>query len=280
METDYICKSNNDETMGKDGKKHLWWHFLPPAVMALILAAFMVDPWMAFWGLAMIWPVVLALVIAAIIALVKGVKRGGRHKKWVLGSFGVILLGVIAFLLIRLPAYNCNPEKMARHYEKTKDAMDELVAFTLESLGDEQNAFIEFQFGKVSNFRALSSATPEGSETTLEGLMYEVGLDEEELASIQKKLKGIKCISLDTHFPAYCDIGYKRVGFALYSYRVFLNPMTPEQRRQVLTDSQFIPYNYKVALMFGGGAVGPQAFSQEYKEEFLKKNPPQWRPDE
>ena len=262
--------------MGKDGKKNVWWHFVPPAVMALILAAFMVDPWMTFWGLAMIWPVVLVLVIAAIIALVKGVKAGGRHKKWVLGSFGVILLGVIAFLLIRLPPYNCSPEKMVRHYEKTKDAMDELVAFTRESLGEEQNAFIEFQFGKVSNFRAMSSATPEGSETTLEGLMYEVGLDEEELAAIQKRLKGIKCISLDTHFPVSCDIGYKRVGFALYSYKVFLNPMTKEQRQETLSNPALIPYNDRVAFMFGGGAVGPQAFSQEYKDAFLKKHPPLW----
>ena len=66
--------------------------------------------------------------------------------------------------------------------------------------------------------------------------MSEVGLDEEEFQSIKKRLKVIGCIQIETHFPEYCNIGYKRVWWGMY-----------------------------------GGAAGPDTFSKEVKEKFLKK---------
>ena len=39
-----------------------------------------------------------------------------------------------------------------------------------------------------------------------------------------------RCISIDTSFPDYCDIGYKFVALGRYSFRVFLAPMTDEWR--------------------------------------------------
>ena len=47
--------------------------------------------------------------------------------------------------------------------------------------------------------------------------------------------------------------------------------MNEEQRQNALTDGQLIPYNDTMVLMYGGGAVGPQSFSQQEKEDFLKK---------
>ena len=102
--------------------------------------------------------------------------------------------------------------------------------------------------------------------------MKAVGLDEEELKSIKRQLKSLRCISVDTHFPDYCDVGYKRVGFGQYSFRVYLNRMTEDQLHSALSDGQFIPYDDTMVLMYGGGAVGPQSFSQQEKLDFLKKH--------
>ena len=40
-----------------------------------------------------------------------------------------------------------------------------------------------------------------------------------------------------------------------------------------LKDPMFIPYTDKVLLMYGGGAIGPQSFREDIKEELMKKHP-------
>lgn len=126
--------------------------------------------------------------------------------------------------------------------------------------------YLEFEHGKVSLLYTSTYDHVDNAEK-----LKSVGLDEEEFKSIKRQLKSLKCISIDTHFPDYCNIGYKRVGFGQYSYRIYLNPMNEEQRQNALTDGQLIPYNDTMVLMYGGGAVGPQSFSQQEKEDFLKK---------
>lgn len=257
--------------MGDSGKKRLWWHFLPQVVMALLLAAFMVDPWTSYWGLAMVWPLIPVLIVTSIIVLVKGIKKGGTHKKLVLGSFGIILLGVALLFLVRMPAYGCDPDKMAKHYEKTKDALEELAYFTKSTLNEGDDIMMDLQYG--TEVRLFQNSA--GDDQELEAPSGRE-LVKEDFEPIKKRLKDVKCVSIYSHFPDYCDIGYKVVGFARYSYRLYLNPMTEEQRQDALTNAQIIPYNDKVSFLFEGGAAGAQSFSQEYKEEYLKNHPPQW----
>lgn len=47
-----------------------------------------------------------------------------------------------------------------------------------------------------------------------------------------------------------------------------------EEKKEYLEDPMFIPYTDKVLLMYGGGAIGPQSFGKEFKEEFMKKTSP------
>jgi len=261
--------------MGDSGKKRLWWHFVPQAVMVLILAAFMVDPWISYWGLAMVWPVIPVLLIASVIVLVKGIKAGGTHKKLILGSFGIILLGVALLFLVRMPAYGCDPDKMAKHYEKTKGAMDELIYLTKSTLDEGDDISMNIQYGtEVQLFQNSGNSSPEESELLDTPDDSGSKLNKEDFEPIKKKLKDIGCISIYSHFPDFCDIAYKSVGFAVYSYRVYLSPMTEEQMQAALTDARYIPYNDRVLFVFGGGAAGPQGFSKEYKEEYLKNHPP------
>ena len=49
--------------------------------------------------------------------------------------------------------------------------------------------------------------------------------------------------------------------------------MTPEEKKRYMDDPMFIPYNDSVVFKYGGGAVGPQAFGSELKEDFMKRHP-------
>lgn len=63
--------------------------------------------------------------------------------------------------------------------------------------------------------------------------------------------------------------GFRRVGLGMYSYKIFHQPLSPEDQRELNgwdTDIVFSPY---VAFEYAGGAVGTQHFIG--KEEYLER---------
>ena len=249
-----------------------WWHYIPLSVLAIFLLILYLEPYGGIWLLMSMRWLVVAMVIWSIVAILRSlVVIGGSHKTAISIYTGVIVVAILGFLLLTVPAKKCNPDKMARHYEKQGAGIEELVAFTQAALNEGQTMLLEFEHGKVTSFHTAKNGGWNVSDSLKTVLMSEVGLDEEELQSIKKKLKDIGCIRIETHFPEYCNIGYKRVGMGMYLYRVYLSPMNDEQRQEALSDYHLIPYNDHVAFMFRGGAAGPDTFSKDVKEEFLKK---------
>ena len=59
----------------------------------------------------------------------------------------------------------------------------------------------------------------------------------------------------------------------MYSYRIYSRPMNAEEKKEYDEDPMFIPYTDRVVFEYGGGAVDPQTFGEEIKEEFIKKHP-------
>ena len=59
----------------------------------------------------------------------------------------------------------------------------------------------------------------------------------------------------------------------MYSYRIYNRPLNVEEKKEYLEDPMFIPYTDRVVFEYGGGAIGPQTFGEEIKEEFMKKYP-------
>lgn len=250
-----------------------WWHYIPFIALAFVLSANFRDPWLGSILVMMMWWLILLLIIWAIIAFGKSWEIGGAHKYLITSLSAIEITALVLLFLVRIPAYKCNPDEMVGHYDKKKAEMEALVSFTESALDDGQGMYLEFEHGKVSIFHTSSAAHWEDADSLKSEIMGELGLDEEEFRSIKKKLKSIKCISIHTHFPDYCDIGYKRVAMGLYSYRLYLNPMSEEVRQNALKDGHFIPYNETTLLMFGGGAAGPDTFSHEVKEDFLRRHP-------
>lgn len=252
-------------------KNQYLWHFIPLVIIAIALLILYVEPWMGLWLLFMVWWLLLPMPIIAIIALIHSFKIGGTHKKAVVVFSGIIVLAFILFFVVRIPMYRCSPDSMADHYNKKGPEIEELVTFAQSALDEGQTMCLVFERGKVSMFHTTSKYHWRDADS-LRSLMAEVGLDEDEFQFIKKELKRVQCISIDTRSPDYCDVGYKRVAMGMFSYRIFYLPMNDEQREMALSNLHFIPYNERVVLMFGGGAVGPQVFPEEVKEAFMKEH--------
>lgn len=268
--------------------KHLsfkyWWHFLPLILIALVLWFYFAEPYLGLWILLAYWWLLLGLIIWLIIVLGKSWEIGGRHRIICFGLFGLEVLALLILLLVRIPANKCDPDEMVTHYEKKKPEIEELIAYTHSALDNGQNMYLEFEHGRVSIFNTSNYSYLDDedysdddklfvSSAQKRKLMASVGLDEKEFNHIKKQLKRCNCISIDTHFPDYCDIGYKRVAMGQYSFRLYPNQMNEEQKQKALSDGHFIPYDDTLLLMFGGGAFGPDEFSPEVKKDYLEKHP-------
>lgn len=248
-------------------------HYIPIVIVALFLLVNYVDPFIGSLVTLLLFWIIVAVLVWLVFVLFQSWKIGGVHRKVIFCAFGLEILAFVMFILIRIPAYECDPDKMLAHYEKNKAGMEELIAFTKSALNDGQQMRLEFEYGKISMFHTSTKSHWEVDKKLKYEIMSELGLDNEEFNSIKRQLKSIHCISVDTNFPAYCDIGFKRVGFGMYSYRLYLNPMGDEVIKDALSDGHFIPYNETTLLMYGGGAVGPDTFGRETKEDFLRRHP-------
>lgn len=248
-------------------------HYIPLVIAAFFILVNYVDPYVGLWmTLSTFWLLITILVWLAFV-LFRSWRIGGVHRIVIYCTFGIEFLALLLFFLIRIPAYQCDPDEMVTHYEKNRTGMEALIAYTQSAMDDGQKMYLEFEHGRVSMFHTSNMSHWDDAEELKSEIMSEVGLNEEEFKSIKKQLKSIHCISIDTHFPDYCDIGFKRVGMGLYSYRLFLSPISDEMKQDALSDGHFIPYNETTLLMFGGGAAGPDTFGREIKEDFLRRHP-------
>ena len=218
-------------------RKYYWWHYIPFLLLLPILLVFYLDAWWGNQFLHLVTPIVVFMLIAwAVIVLIRSFAVGGLHKKLIIFLSALYVLAVIFLVTVRIPAWECNPEKLVKHYEQKKEALYELIAYTRSALDEEEHAFVD----------VYGAATED------------VGLDEKEVRTIRKLLKKSRCHSIETSFPNYCDIGYKTIGYGFgYGYRIYLAPMTEEQYQEAVDSARFHPYNDRVVLTFDGGAVGP-----------------------
>ncbi|MBR4437506.1 MAG: hypothetical protein IKS79_00180 [Bacteroidales bacterium] len=234
--------------------------YIPFVVLLLLSYLPWKEPFIGFALYSIYWPLLVGIIIWAIIVLLISITKGGKHLKGILVALGLVVISYGLIYLVRIPSYNCDPDKMARHYEKVKGRMDELVYFTRQSLNDSVNVDINSKGDvcKVENGNGTDSSLSPSIST-------------DNAKTIRNLLKKTGCFYLETHFPDYCRLRYKDVGFGAYFYRIYLSPMTEEQKQNVISNDQLIPYSDRVVFEFGGGAVGPQSFDHEYKEYFLKK---------
>ena len=262
-------------------KKHI--NLIPMCFASWFVWLMIDDSFMAHLFLVFGWWFVIPLIVWAITVFLRSFWKKGHLWKIYLGwGCAIILLIGAYFLSPTRFGTICNPDIMVEHYDENKSGLQDLIDYTSQSLDKGAQMQLEFEHGKISIFHAMgkndsicSYNWDVRSEDRIDSLMQVVGLNHEELQNIQRKLKKMGCISIEINprLSDYVDIGFRRVDMGMYSYRIYNRPLNAEEKKEYFEDPMFIPYTDKVLLMYGGGAIGPQSFGEDIKNDFMKKHP-------
>lgn len=245
----------------------LLWH---DGFVGIMLSAYL------FW-------LIIPSFIVFLIAFVKSFKRQTGWHKAMLGCGLVVFLFFFAYALFRVPQQRCNPDIMAKHYEKHKTEMVELCEYMQSALADSTAVTLGFDGNELILFQVSAAGSDgynkfwnENACSKRDSLMTVVGLTEEEFENIRNQLKTIGCIAIEASRtnPKSTTIHFREVGFAVYCYILYDRPMNNDEKEQALNDDTLIPYNDHTLFWFIRGAVGADAFSKEAKEHYLEKFQP------
>lgn len=91
-----------------------------------------------------------------------------------------------------------------------------------------------------------------------DSIIRPLGWTRETLKTLKKKLDKANCIGIESGDPT--KIRFQRSGLGMYSFNIFDSPI-PDSLRQCYNDScRYILVNDRLALEYGGGAIGAQCF--------------------
>jgi len=95
----------------------------------------------------------------------------------------------------------------------------------------------------------------------MDSLIRPMGWSRATLAELKEKLDNADCIKIESGEPT--KIGFKRSGMGMYLFNVFDNPMPDSLKRYYDESCAYMYVGPKLALEYGGGAVGPQCFGEK-----------------
>ena len=244
---------------------------------SLIMLAYILLLWydndLGFIIMLFTFWILIPVLIVFLIALFISFKRRTRWHKVMCGfGLGVLLLFSI-YLLFQLPKQRCNPDIMAKHYEKHKTEMVELCDYMQSVLADSTAVTLEFKGNRLVKFSVFADANhassfwDEDARSKRDSLMEVVGLTTEEYDGIRSRLKALRCIGIEASriYPESTHIWFRRWSMGLYSYILSPQPFSPDY----FLDYSICPYNDHVLFKYGGPAFGSDYFPG--RDEFLEK---------
>ncbi|MCS3530840.1 hypothetical protein [Chryseobacterium sp. JUb7] len=157
-------------------------------------------------------------------------------------------------------------EELKNEYSENEEKIDEVIQYFNKIKPQDKIVKIEF---KDDNILERLSIIPKDknqssdqlwnvsvSDVAKSQLMKSLNWSEDDIKSLKEKLDRADCISVEDGEPM--KIGFKRSGLGMYSFNIF---QKKETERSIYNDGcQYILVNNKLALEYGGGAVGPQCF--------------------
>ena len=250
-------------------------HFLPFVAILGIITLIWYDP-IVIILLIVLFPVTAILIASAVFAIMYGIKSGGAHAKAIIAMCAIDFIALVLLITIGTRDSGVDASKMNKYYQENKEKLEDLTRYVKSALNNKDTyIYLEFAGRGVSIFHVDSCSHWNVSNSIRLLQMSRAGLDEDEFNTIRKKLKDVDCISIKT-CDDFCDIGYKREWLWEYVLRLYSRDLMEDEKKYYLKYSQFIPLDRRVIFIFEGGAIGPQTFGPEYKEQYLKDNPPDW----
>lgn len=202
-------------------------------------------------------------------------------KKILIGISIVIGIGILAFIgwtLMIVSAFggfdkDYSVTDLKENFENSKTEIYELKRYFNEIVP--KNRFVEIEFeddNTLGRFgiKALDSTAgnPNGpmflewdlktNTAKMDSLIEPMGWTRETLKTLKEKLDKADCIQIESGEPT--KIGFKRSGMGMYSFNVFNQPIPDNLIEQYNDSCTYILVNRKLALEYGGGAIGSQCF--------------------
>ena len=258
--------------------------FIPMLCVSFLILCFWLNPFLGMLSLLGFCWLFVPAIIVSIYFTIASCRLRDRWQKGLFawGMFNVLFFG--ASLIHESRIQQCDAFFMAKHYEKNKKEMEELVEYTDRALDDSIYVHLEFEGGEVAMFHISSKGDSyirqswnDEAVRRKDSLMKVVGLTPEEYGSIRQRLDRIDCIGIakDTSHPKGKTVIYfRRVGMGMYSFILFNNPINQEEKDEFMKSYEYIPYSDRVIFQYGGGVFGKQYFTKEKREEFLSKHQP------
>jgi hypothetical protein len=95
----------------------------------------------------------------------------------------------------------------------------------------------------------------------LEKIIESIGWTKQTLTKIKELLDSANCISIEN--GQITTIGFARSGMGKYSYKIFDDQLTENQKQEYNNGCEYIFYKDNIVLEYGGGAIGPQCFEKD-----------------
>ena len=250
-----------------------------------IITLFIVISWIdreSFLMFFILFMVTLTAGVAAIVLIILAFRN--MKNKWnkaiiIWGAFNILFLGTYSFYH---ETHSVIAERMAKHYENNKTGIEDLCNYFMNAIDD--GCYVNLMFNENDEISKLV-VQPVGREDCIEwdhnsnvnSLLLLVGLNDEEVDNIQKKLKNVGCIGI-RYLDKYdrIELSWKYSGPDRFYYELFNRPMTDEEKERALTCGECgIPYNDHIVFHeYVGTPWGYIDLPSEERDKFLKKHKP------
>jgi len=203
--------------------------------------------------------------------------------KWILIALGVFILITILWFVCLISAFGdfdkaYSPDDLKASFQEKKTEIYELKHYFSKIVP--KNRFVEIEFSgdhKLARFgiKKLDSTAGDVTEpmflewnlstetAKMDSLIKPMGWSRETLAELKEKLDKADCIQIQTGEPT--KIGFKRSGMGMYFFNVFDAPMPYSLKKYYDESCTYIYVGPKLALEYGGGAIGPQCFAEKMR---------------
>lgn len=159
--------------------------------------------------------------------------------------------------------------ELKTEYNYKEKEIDDLIKYFNQIKPKDKNVAIEFKNDKILERLVIvpsdtTKNTYRGWDVNIKSLCQkefkkDLNWTEDQVDELKSRLDEANCISIEDGEPI--KIGFKRYGMGMYSFNVF---QKNETDRSLFNDGcTYILVNYKLALEYGGGAIGRQCFSKQ-----------------
>lgn len=256
---------------------------IPFAIVTAMIVSFWVDDFVGFMITIIFCWITLPAINFSIAFFIQGLRWRDVWQRIAVVWGGINVLAVVVYVITVAPDPQCNPDIMAKHYDKHHAEMEELRQYMHTALNDSCVVELEFKGDTLVRFYAGNrydsfDYRDEEAVAHQKMMMPVVGLTNEEFDEIQLRLKSMECIGVryDQYDSGRINLDLCRDRWGCYGYVLRNYPIKAEQRDALMCDSRFIPYNEYCTFVYDGsaGAFDSGGFSETEKRRFLRKHKP------